>query len=102
MCMGVDDIGGLSMARSRSRESANPATGLLVFPMLIPATSVGNDFKRTSKSWRRTVADTKSRAHRRHGKGRRYCKDAPSAADAEGTSVFDMPRDGEGRKPGMS
>jgi hypothetical protein len=35
-------------------------------------------------------------------KGRRYCKGAPCAVDAEGTSVFDMLREEDGRKPGMS
>src|SRR5450631_2099837 len=68
--------------------------------MLIPATSVGRDIKRTSKSSRPTVVDTKWRAPRRHEKGRRCCKDAQCAVDAEGTSVSDMPRDAEGRKPG--
>src|SRR4051794_18523809 len=47
-------------------------------------------------------ADTKWRAHRRHEKGPRCCKDVPSAADAEGISVSDMPRDEEGRRPGTS
>src|SRR5215831_8938611 len=45
---------------------------------------------------------TNWRARHRHGKERRYCKDALSAVGAEGTSVSDMPRVAAGRKPGMS
>ena len=77
-------------------------TGSLAFPMLIPATSVGSDFKRISRSWRATAADTNWRARHRRGKGRRSCRDARCADDADNTSVFAMPRDGAGRKPGMS
>ena len=70
-----------------------PVIGWPAFRMLIPATSVGSDFRRISKSSRPTVTDTKWRARRRPAKGRRCCRDAPSAGDAEGTSVSDMSRD---------
>ena len=46
--------------------------------------------------------DTNWRARRRREKAQRCCRDAPSAAGAAGTSASDMPRDEEGRKPGMS
>src|SRR5580704_150837 len=99
---GGDNTGGLSMARSRFRGSASWVTGSLAFRMLIPATSVGSDFKKISKSSRATVAHTNWRARHRRGKGRRYSKDALFAVGAEGTSVSDMPGDEVGRKPGMS
>src|SRR4051812_29972180 len=99
---GADNTGGLSMARSRFRGSASRLTGSPAFRMLIQATSVGSGFKKISKSSRATVAHTNWRVHHPRGKGRRYCKDALSAVGAEDTSVFDMPRDEAGRKPGMS
>src|SRR5438067_13915768 len=99
---GADNTGGLSMARRRCRGNASWVTGWLAFRTLIPASSVGSGFKKISKSSRATVDHTNWRARHRHGKERRYCKDALSAVGAEGTSVSDMPRDGAGRKPGMS
>src|SRR5664279_5720580 len=98
---GADNTGGPSMARSRFRGGASRVTGSLAFRMLIPATSLGSGFKKISKSSTATVAHTNWRARHRHGKGRRYCKDAQSVVGAEGTSVSDMPRDEAGRKPGM-
>src|SRR5581483_7983685 len=98
---GADNIGGLSMARSRFR-GASRVTGSLAFRMLIPATSVGNDFKRISRSSLATVADMSWRARHRRGRGRRSCRDARCADDADNTSVFVMPRDEASRKPGMS
>jgi recombinase len=93
---------GLLMAKGRSRESVNTVIGSLAFRTLIPAISVGSNFNRTSESSRPTVVHMKWHAHRRRGKGPRYCKGAPSAVDVEGTSVSDTPRGEEGRKPGMS
>src|SRR5581483_10433374 len=98
---GADNIGGLSMARSRFR-GASRMTGSLAFRMLIPATSVGSDFKRISRSSRATAADTNWRGRRHHEKGRRSCRDARCADDADNTFVFAMPRDVAGRRPGMS
>jgi hypothetical protein len=72
--MVADNISGPSMARSTSRESASWVTGSLAFQMLILATSVGSDFKRTSRSSRPTVAHTRWRVHRRREKEPRYCK----------------------------
>ena len=87
------------MARSRFRGRAR-VTGSLASPMLIPATSVGSDFKKISKSSRATVAHTNWRARRRREKGRQYCKDALFAVGADGTSVSDMPHDEASRKLG--
>jgi hypothetical protein len=50
--MDAGNIGGRSMAKRRSRESANTVIGLPAFRMLTPATLVGSNFKRTSKSCR--------------------------------------------------
>jgi hypothetical protein len=90
------------MVRRRCSGIESWVTGSLEFRMLIPATSVGSGFKKISKSSRATVAHTNWRARHRHGKERRYYKDALSAVVAEGTSVSDMPRDAASRKPGMS
>ena len=88
--------------QEEAQKRASSVTGSLASRTLIPATSVGSGFKRISGSSRATVADTKWRARRRRAKGRRSCRDAPSAVGAEGTSVSDMGRDEAGSKPGTS